>query len=258
MKNFALVGEGISYSLSPKIHKIIYNSLGVDASYDLIDSSDLKVDIERLKTLDGFNVTKPYKNEIVGFLDKCMFGDQSVNTVTCKRDGKTYLIGYNTDFFGFSRHIYNELGDIAGKNVLVLGAGGVAGVVVRALSLCGAFVQVYNRTKDKAEKLVKIMGGEIYREGFKPNLIVNCTTLGLKNEMCLPPEIDVSLLEACYDTIYMDTPFLQFAAAKGLKSVSGLGMLVYQAIKAETIFLNIDLKIDEIDCMYYNILKELT
>ena len=129
MKKFCLLGHNISYSLSPLIHKRIYEATGFDATYELLSVSldELPAAVEKLKSYDGFNVTKPHKLNILPYLS----GEHplSVNTVRVT-GGRLY--GYSTDGYGFTRDIKLRFGNVCG-NALVLGAGGAARVVVEEL-----------------------------------------------------------------------------------------------------------------------------
>lgn len=232
MKRFALLGHDIGYSLSPTIHGMVYEHYGLDATYTLMDvpKEKLGAAIETLKReYDGFNITKPYKVDILPYLDD-RNGYDSVNTVV-NRDGRS--IGYSTDGDGFVRH-FTEFFDAKGKNVLVLGAGGVARIIVPALIDLGGRVFVYNRTPERAKALCERTGATVWT-GEKPSYIVNCTSCGLHaGENPLPPETDLSALTGVYDTIYAppQTDLLKQCASCGATAVNGLGMLVWQALKA--------------------------
>ena len=234
MKKFGLLGYNISYSLSPKIHAEYYEANEIKASYELVDTASLSSVLDRLRFLDGFNVTQPYKQEILEYIDELMTDAGAVNTV---KVANNKLIGYNTDGAGFLAHI-RELGDAArlkDKDVLILGAGGAAAAIVPVVKAESAKVYIHNRSVDKA----KALGTIADLPKLKPQVIINCTTLGLEGEDCLPNGIDLSKLEFAYDTIYNppETPFLKKAKMCGAIIANGYRMLECQAYEAIKIWL---------------------
>jgi len=239
MKNFCLLGHNIQYSISPKVHSLIYAELGFKATYELFDvaDKDFESSLPRLFYFDGFNVTKPYKSKIIPHLiavDNKRF--DAVNTVKNS-------IGYNTDYGGFFLAL-KSITDISGLNALVLGAGGVAEVVVPALKALGAGVNIYNRTYQSTLNLAKKNNTTALQNPLgKFDIIVNCTSVGLNAGENCAKGIDFSEAKIAYDTIYFDTEFLKFARKAGVSvTANGLGMLVYQAILANEIFFDTKIK----------------
>ncbi len=138
MKKFFVIGNPIEHSLSPKLHNYWIKSYNLKAVYDKkkLDISELEYLIKEVKEkkIDGINVTVPFKNSVIPFLDKLSSEaqkTQSVNTIHLK-DG--IVIGDNTDIEGFKLAIKNTNYDIAGKNILILGAGGVSPSIIAALN----------------------------------------------------------------------------------------------------------------------------
>lgn len=252
MKKFALLGSGIAYTKSPIIHNEIYKTLGLDATYTVEDipADALSAHIERLfSDYDGFNITQPFKIEMLKYVKS---DRAAVNTVLTKDKS-----GYNTDGDGFMADITGFAGDLRGVEVLILGAGGAAEIVAEELAKAGANITVYNRTKEKAEKLAKRVGGKTDIQTASPRLIVNCTSVGWDRETDpLPASVSVGNLKYAYDLIYPPwvSPFLATARLVGAKTRNGWGMLVYQAIKAEEIFLG--QKLDE-KLLYAAVMKKI-
>lgn len=254
MLKYGVLGSGIGYTLSPKIHSIVFDKLGVNASYDVIDlpTDGLPSEIKRLKNeYDGFNVTKPFKTEIIKHLDevKCSLG--AVNTV--RRENGTF-VGYNTDVKGFYLSLTRMTGEIKGQSTLVLGAGGASEAVISALVTAGADVSVNNRTTVKAVALAEKYRIKVWN-GEKPTVIINATSLGLDGiSNPLPNGVDTSECKYAYDLIYKpsETPFMTFCKKAGAKVSNGLGMLVYQAILADEIFIGQSL---DVDGLYEEIMK---
>lgn len=259
MKHYALLGHNISYSLSPKIHNIIYDYMDFDGDYRLISLSEEELDKAQpmLKELNGFNVTKPHKINIIKHLDNDFSSCGSVNTVTVN---KGEMSGYSTDGIGFLRHLKSVFKDLDNSAALVLGAGGVAKVIVKELIACCGKVYVYNRTIDKARELTAEFGALIADETIKPSLIVNCTSFGYNSdENPLPRQFDLSQLKFAYDTIYNPpkTEFLSSCERAGAKCTNGLGMLINQAIEADKIMCGFALNDSQYDELYDIIVKEL-
>jgi len=232
MKKFGLLGHNISYSISPKIHTEYYKANGIDAVYELIDTPDLASVLDKLKALNGFNVTQPYKQEILHYLDEIRTTVNAVNTVKVI-DGK--LVGYNTDGAGFLAHIKELKIKLKDKDVLILGAGGAAAAIVPKVTNEGAKVYVHNRNIEKARAL----GTVADLPKLSPQVVINCTTLGFNNESCLPVGVDLSRLEFAYDTIYNppETPFLKTAKKQGADTANGYRMLECQAYEAIKVWL---------------------
>lgn len=258
-KKFGLVGENISYSLSPKLHKLLFEFFGIDATYELIDVKKENFDgriKQIIKDYDGFNVTKPYKNAILPFLDENFSGVVSVNTCTCG----DIVQGYNTDIGGFEKSFTAMCPSTIGT-VLMLGAGGAAASVACTLKALDTKAYIYNRTYSKAEQLALQYGHKAItiNDKISPDIIINCTTLGLGGEQSLPDFVDLSNLKYAYDTIYNPpmTPFLLKAQSNGAKVQNGLGMLIYQAILSEKIWFNLKITPAEKQQAYEFCYKEM-
>ena len=231
LNKLCVLGQGISYSLSPLLHVSFARTLGeqdTGFAYDIVDVPPEKLEstVERLlREYQGFNVTKPYKEKVAAILGK----SEPVNTVRCRDKAST-----STDGAGFWQDYTRAFGAPRG-NVLVLGAGGAAKAVLDSLeNKEGVRVSVYNRTYEKAQALAR---GNIYavtRPSGKYDAIVNCTSLGLHGEQSAPADLQIGHAK-CYDLIYAPpkTPFLQCAKAGGAKIRNGLGMLIYQAIASQ-------------------------
>ena len=249
-KSFAVIGDPIDHSLSPNIHSAAFRELDLDCSYIAyrIPKDELEEGIEGLKKIkiNGFNVTIPHKVEMMKYLDKI---DEScsligaVNTVT-NEDG--ILKGYNTDMDGFIEPFKKKDLRIEGKKILLMGAGGAARAIVAGIAKEKAEnITIANRTKSKADELLefsKLIGLEgdvctIDEAEKKVNdfdIIINATSLGLKNE---PSPISLEgISENCivYDIVYMpmNTDFIKKAKEKGATIIFGYEMLLGQATRA--------------------------
>ena len=254
-KKFALLGRGIDYSLSPEIHRMIYEHMGIDAEYNLLSAEPdrFAAMLSELFALDGFNVTQPYKRRIVDFLDSIEGDWDAVNTVV-QRGGKR--IGFNTDEYGFRTH-FEKFFAAEGHEVLVLGAGGLAETVVPYLVKSGAKVYVYNRTFKNAAGLAEKYGAEAIKEKSGTYAaVINCSSFGLKSGENPAEGIDFGGTILAYDANYVGAEFLKTADAAGVPfTTDGLEMLVYQAIRADELFF--DTEIADKDGLALKILERL-
>ena len=244
MKKLAVVGKDVSKSLSPQIHKFIAKHIGNQLEYESISipETEFKKTAENLfNEYDGFNVTIPYKLDIMPYLKKIegdakVFG--AVNTVRVKD-----LSGHNTDGLGFMLMLKNNVVDVAGKEVLLLGAGGAGRSVAKKLLDSGAHVSVYDTRLESAKKIEDEFKGvkAIEKVVCKPYYaIINATGIGMHKTEGISPvgEDIIGLCEAAVDLIYTPkkSEFLRLAEDKGKMIINGEAMLFYQAYYAQCIF----------------------
>jgi shikimate 5-dehydrogenase len=169
-KLVGLIGNPIEHTASPQLHNTLYSSLNVNYVYlpFKIEADKLKEVVDGLKALGflGFNVTVPYKREIIKFLDvvsreAVLMG--AVNTVKITAEG---TFGYNTDAEGFLRSFTEETGiGLEGKKVMLIGAGGAARAVGIKLAVEKASdILIVNRNRDKALELVSLINNNIAKD----------------------------------------------------------------------------------------------
>tara|TARA_Y100000590_G_C15392374_1_gene890567 strand:- start:4 stop:798 length:795 start_codon:yes stop_codon:yes gene_type:complete len=256
MKKFLVIGNPVQHSLSPRLHNFWFKKNNINALYEKkeINEKDINLIISEIKDekIFGANVTVPFKNKIIPFMDELSSEasqSQSVNTIYNK-SGK--LIGHNTDISGFELGIKYSKYDVKNKIVFILGAGGVVSSIIIALKRMGAAkLIIANRTQHKAENLKKIFNElEIIDWGETPafDMIINATSIGLKNEDGI--KLDYSKIEPnkfFYDVIYnpKETIFLKRAKLFGNKSENGKMMFIYQAHQSFTIWHSVMPSIDE-------------
>tara|TARA_B100001027_G_C16232995_1_gene315571 strand:- start:454 stop:1245 length:792 start_codon:yes stop_codon:yes gene_type:complete len=255
MKKFLVIGNPIEHSLSPILHNYWIKKNTLNAVYnkkklDLSDLENLIKDVKE-KKIDGINVTVPFKNSIIPFLDKLSEEakkTQSVNTIYLK---DKMVVGHNTDIEGFELAIKSTNYDLIGKKVLLLGAGGVSSSIIVALkNMQVNKIFLSNRTHFKAQNLKKIFNElEIVEWGKIPDfdMIINATSLGLNNDDII--DLDYTKIGAdkfFYDIIYNppETSFLKLAKEKGNKTENGIKMFVYQAQASFKIWNNVVPQID--------------
>ncbi len=262
----AVIGDPIGHSLSPLIHTTVLDTLGTEYEYEKIRVSAEELEnfmmSDKAKSLDGFNVTMPHKENIIKFMDdideeakRC----GAVNTVKVK-NGRFF--GYNTDGNGYIRSLAEMGLDLKGKRVTVLGAGGAAStVMLKAASVGAAKISVLNRTIGTAQEaadavfaktgvkteVFSLDGGNLRECCGDCDVLINGTPLGMTG---VDADFeDLSFLEeinkggAVSDLIYNPpkTALLKEAERLGLRTINGLGMLIYQGIAADEIYLGREL-----------------
>ena len=260
-KQFGIIGDPIKHSLSPHLHNYWFEKHEIDANYSIINVEENKlnkiVDKIRNKELSGINITLPYKQKIVSHLDLLVNDAEitsSVNTVYL--DNNSTIVGENTDVFGLQAAYLKEVDNISKKNALVLGAGGVSPSVILSLQKSGIKnISITNRTKEKCFFLRKkfknlkiIEWANFKKEIINYDIIVNATSLGLKNEKDFDFNFEPFKKNLIYiDTIYnpLETKTLKFLKDKDLKVFNGLEMFIYQGQKAFYLWNKINPEIDQ-------------
>ena len=232
---YALLGEKLGHSFSPIIHKEIFNDFNIDAEYELkeIKKEEIKETLDLLKKgiYSGYNVTIPYKREVMQYLDYITpeaMAIGAVNTIAYK-DGK--LIGYNTDYYGFKEEVLFNKIDVKDKECYILGTGGASLALNKALKDLGGIVYFVSR-EPKNDNTISY--SELKNK--KPYLIVNSTPVGMYPNVDASPLDKEVTLKANYVMDIIFNP-LQTKLLKDANSfMNGLFMLVGQAIKAEEIW----------------------
>lgn len=226
-KKYGLIGKTLKHSYS----KVIHNSFGYEYELCEILPEQLE-DFVKSRVLDGYNVTIPYKQEIIKYLDEIDDSAKiigAVNTVI-NRNGK--LVGFNTDFYGMFYSIKRYDITLKDKVVMILGSGGTSQTAKAVAERCGA-----------KEIIIVSRKGEInydncYKQGA--NVIINTTPVGMyPNSDGVPVDLTrFSNLEGVFDVVYnpLTTKLVVKAKELGLKCANGLDMLVAQAKYAMELF----------------------
>ena len=252
---FAVIGNPVAHSRSPQIHQLFAQQFGIALEYGRIqvDAGGFEQAVSHFAARGGagLNVTLPFKLEARQLCGRpgntVSARAQNAGAVNTLRFESGAVFGDNTDGAGLVRDIEHNLGmQIAGKRVLLLGAGGAVRGVLQPLSQCAPKnITVANRTAQKARALAKDFGGgirgcglgEVKGEVF--DLVINGSSAGLHGEA---PDIDANCMRGAfaYDMLYAPagetTAFTRWALANGAaRAGDGLGMLVEQA--AESFYL---------------------
>ncbi len=251
---YAVIGHPVSHSRSPFIHERFAQQVGHDIQYTRIDARpDVMIDTARdffSGGGKGLNVTLPHKQSVMALVSELSpraARAGAVNTLALRADGT--LFGDNTDGLGLARDlVYNHRVTIAGRRVLMLGAGGAArGVMMPLLGLQPRELVIANRTPARAIEIVDAFrdtGTPLRGCGFDElsdgpyDIVINATATSIAGKsLPLPPGL-VDTHSFCYDMGYgrEDTLFVQWARERGCaRTAMGLGMLVEQA--AESFYL---------------------
>ena len=249
MKKYLVIGNPIEHSLSPELHNYWIKAKKINAIYKKmkITSDQIKDIILQVKSgkIDGLNITVPFKQEVIPHLDRLSEEankTQSVNTIIFE-DGK--VIGHNTDIEGFEYSLkFNNI-SLKNKNIFIIGAGGVVPSIIYALNkMQVSNITISNRTKNKAEKLKKNFENlKIIDWGEIPefDMIINATSVGLKNQEKINLDLPKLKNKLFYDVIYnpKETQFLEFGKKYGNKVLNGKMMFIYQAFFAFKLWHNL-------------------
>ena len=256
MLRFGLIGKNISYSKSPKIHQVLADHVNISISYDLLDIDDVGISvlIEQLKQGDyqGFNVTQPYKELIMKYIDVLTPQAkriQAVNTIYIK-DG--FVVGDNTDYDGFLGLLQKNKIDITKKQIYILGTGGAAKSCYYVLKDLGAtpiFV-----TRDPLKVNEETMTYETLYQ-TEADILIQTTPVGTY------PHVSESILKQDYvkDKVVVDLIYnpLKTQILKDAKQgFNGLDMLMLQAVKSFSIWTHKKIKLN--DDLYQELKEVIT
>lgn len=239
----ALIGRDVSKSDSEKIHRFILERKGVSCDYEKVSvgaDGFIREAKRLLREKDGFNVTIPYKQEVISTLG-ALKGDAkefySVNTVlSAAREG------YNTDGIGFLLMLGLDGLETKGKRVLVLGAGGAGRSTAAVLKRAGAEVFLYRRQRALLEEACRKTGvNAADSPDMACDVLINCTGVGMHESEGVSP-VGAETIEKCgaaVDLIYRpaESEFLRLARSLGKRTLNGGAMLFYQAYYSDCLYL---------------------
>lgn len=253
-QKYAVIGHPIGHTMSPFIHKRLFELAGVDAEYTKIDIAPENLGGEfksTLSQLDGYNITIPHKQSIIQYLDKIddkakMYG--SVNTVL-NRGGTA--AGYTTDPDGFIKAIEAAGIELKGR-IMILGCGGVARTIAYEIALRGLEFEFAVRAEDvgragllcleitKKIPDAKVSFGLITQIIGEVDVLINATPVGMFPNSSDQPihNCAIGRCKSVFDVIYnpLETALVKRAKANGSAAEGGMSMLVWQAAVAQTIW----------------------
>lgn len=259
-----VIGCPVSHSVSPEIHNFLIDRLELGYFYAAypVPPEGLAAAFGGMKALGirGLNVTVPHKEGAFALCDRLDDYAAEIGAVNTVVNEGGRLVGYNTDAPGFIMSLARAGVDPSGRDTVLLGAGGAARGVASALLKAGASrLRIINRTRERAERLAAELSllypnrvtAALSAEGAE--LLVNTTSAGMKNGDSAFSDY-ASLAADCVvcDIVYCprETPFLKGAKAAGLKTVGGIGMLIYQAVIAFERFTGVSPSEEDVESLF--------
>lgn len=283
-----LIGNPVEHTVSPVLHNSLFSAMGINGIYIPLRVPDgsLGKAVSGLKAtgFTGFNVTIPYKEAILDYLDEVSEEVQLLGTANTVRISEGRLYGYNTDGDGFIRAFYEQTqSNFTGKFVCMLGAGGTARALSAKIAAEGAeMILIINRTESRAQELAIKVNQALSNKGYDKktaaaaafgspeathaleecDIMINTTSAGMYPETGLSPLPDDFVFrnsQIIYDVIYNppETRLLSLAHAKGCKTANGAGMLYYQGIRAFEIWMETKIPKQIADTLAVDFLKYL-
>lgn len=252
----ALIGSGIQESRTPWMHVAEGGRLGLDYSYSLIDfdrlglpesAAEAVLQLAAGHGLAGLNVTHPFKQSIIPFLDGLSAEAAAIGAVNTVVFAERKAIGHNTDCWGFAESFRSAMPGAELSRVLLIGAGGAGRAVARALSELGAeHIDIFDLDANRSADLVASFSStlrpkraavvhDLVDAARRTNGIVNTTPVGMEKYPGTPVRTDVLTPDHWVaDIIYFPekTALLRAASATGCQILPGKGMAVFQAVRA--------------------------
>lgn len=232
MKHYGLIGFPLEHSFSKSYYDKKFNEENWDADYQLfpLASEELLKSFVRENSLDGYNVTLPYKEKIIPLLDQLSDEAKVIGAVNCVMVTNKKSIGYNTDVYGIEVSL-QQLVSMKPMPTLVFGTGGASKAVQYVLKKYGFPFQVVGRSK----KTSQLTYNELRKHHFDEySLLIQCTSVGMwpHTDNCISiPYEDIHSQHFCLDLIYNpeETLFLKKAKEQGATVLGGILMLITQA-----------------------------
>jgi shikimate dehydrogenase len=253
-KTFCIIGDPVEHSLSPLMHNAAFRYLNLNYSYIAfkVKANELKESVESLRHINvaGFNVTIPHKVEITRYVDRLSDEASLAGAVNTVKNENGIFVGYNTDIYGLMAPIEERMPDFQGIEILILGAGGSSRAALVGLSRKKNIKSVFvvNRDQQKLSKVIEL-GNNLglncipmdYSDHKKLSqicsqckLIINTTSVGLKNEKCLVSLESIHNESVVFDIIYKPimTNLLECAKTAHAKVIFGYEMLLNQGYQS--------------------------
>lgn len=246
---YGVLGYPVKHSLSPAMFGAAFYAYDMDARYEHFEvhPDDIRMFLKeaREKPIMGFSVTIPHKESIMPFLDGLDKHARAIGAVNTVANVNGKLKGYNTDWSGAQKAL-EDVTELEGKSVLILGAGGSARAITYACAQAGAEVTVLNRTLKKAQELAdqfNVNAGALNEiSNYRPHILIHTTSVGMT------PNVKESLVPADFfmrgmvvlDIVYnpLETKLVKDAKRAECRIVPGYKMLLYQGEKQFEIWFN--------------------
>ena len=275
-----LLGSPVAHSISPMMHNMGFDLLGLDYAYLCfdVDTTNLKTAVEGMKVMGvrGFNCTMPDKNLMCELADKLSPAAEMIGAVNTVVNDNGILTGHNTDGVGYMRAVKDAGHDIIGKNMTLLGAGGAATAICVQAALDGvANINVFSirdQFFDRAQKMIDNINkntncnaalydladkNELNKSIEQSHILTNATSVGMAptTDRCIIEDESVFRKDLIVsDVIYnpRETKLLSMAKAHGCQTFNGLYMLLYQGAKAFEIWTGKEMPVAEIKEKYFS------
>ena len=275
-----LLGSPVAHSISPMMHNMGFDLLGLDYAYLCfdVDTTNLKTAVEGMKVMGvrGFNCTMPDKNLMCELADKLSPAAEMIGAVNTVVNDNGILTGHNTDGVGYMRAVKDAGHDIIGKNMTLLGAGGAATAICVQAALDGvANINVFSirdQFFDRAQKMIDNINkntncnaalydladkNELNKSIEQSHILTNATSVGMapNTDRCIIEDESVLRKDLIVsDVIYnpRETKLLSMAKAHGCQTFNGLYMLLYQGAKAFEIWTGKEMPVAEIKEKYFS------
>jgi len=270
-KLISLIGNPVKHTLSPKLHNMLFKTFDLNYIYNAfrVDTEKLKDVINGVRAfgIEGLNVTIPYKENIIKYLDKVDSSALNIGSVNTIRNIDGELFGYNTDYIGFINSLKRANIDYNSKNIAILGFGGASNAILYGLLNSNAVCHIFVRDILKAEsklhrsyftnKNVKLfLISDFSEKSSEYDIIINTTPVGMGESLCESPVNLLGAKSSCaiVDIIYnpYQTKFLKQAESLNLKYINGMSMLIEQALESFRIWTDIKVEDDELIKKIYN------
>lgn len=240
MRKFGLLGKKLSHSLSPLLHSIFFEEMGIEAEYKLYEVAEHEIDNFRNymfeNSIEGVNITVPYKKAFLDKLDFISDEAKEIGAINLLYIKENKFYGDNTDYYGFKQTLLTNQIEPSGKKIAIIGRGGASASVYKVLKDMGAEDIAFYFRKDKLSKIE-------FPEDMTGDIIINTTPVGMypNIEDNIVDEQILKKFNIAIDLIYnpLETKFLEIARKNALKTVNGMEMLIGQALKTDEILYDI-------------------
>ena len=241
-KKFGLIGKNIDYSFSKKYFLEKFKKENLDYTYsnfDIVNISEIESILQN-NSISGYNVTIPYKEEIIKFLDEIDEVAKDIGAVNTIKKIDNKNIGFNTDSIGFEKSLLPLIENKIPKNALILGSGGASKAIKYVLKKLKINYSTVSRKEGKSEFVYENLN-EVILNKFK--MIINCSPVGTFPNINNCPNIPYKFLtkdHILYDLVYnpIESLFLKKGRKLGCKTKNGLEMLEIQANESWSVWNN--------------------
>ncbi len=251
---YGLIGKKLGHSFSKQIHESFAKYL-----YDLVELNENEFDDFMMKReFKGINVTIPYKEKVIPFLDQISSEAKLINAVNVVVNRDNKLIGFNSDYYGFKLMLDYFKIEVKNKKILILGTGGTSKTITQVVKDLGAKEIIYLSREKRLNNIYSY--SDLDQISSNVEVLINTTPKEMypNNNQEIISLDNFTSLEAVVDVIYnpLRTNLTLKARERKIKYCNGLYMLIAQAFSAMEIFLNQKFPIDIIDKLYFEMLKE--